>query len=45
MRGQLVDGLTGLWLAALEARRVLSTGSPVDTLDRLLRERVQEVVE
>src|SRR5690348_6208809 len=33
------DGLTELWLAPLEARRALSPGSPVPTLDRLLRRR------
>jgi hypothetical protein len=45
MRRQLLDGLTGLWLAALDARRALSPGSPVATLDRLLRERAREVGE
>jgi len=39
MRRQLLDGLTGLWEAALDARRALSPGSPVATLDRLLRPR------
>lgn len=43
MRRQLLDGLTGLWLAALDARRSLSPHSPVVTLDRLLRDRAQEV--
>jgi integrase len=37
MRRQLLDGLTGLWNAALDARRALSPGSPVAVLDRLLR--------
>jgi hypothetical protein len=32
-------GLTGLWVAALDARWSLSPGSPVAALDRLLRER------
>jgi integrase len=45
MRAQLLDGLTGLWHAALDARRALSPGSPVATLDRLLRERAREVGE
>jgi integrase len=38
MRGRLLDGLTGLWLAALDARRRMHPGSPVAVLDRLLRE-------
>jgi integrase len=37
MRRQLLDGLTGLWDAVLEARRAIASGSPVDVLDRLLR--------
>lgn len=41
MRGRLLDGLTGLWLAALDARRALSPRSPVAALDRLLSERAQ----
>jgi integrase len=40
---RLLDGLTGLWLAALDARRSLSPRSPVVTLDRLLRDRAREV--
>jgi hypothetical protein len=35
----LLDGLTGLWEASLDARRALSPGSPVAVLDRLLRQR------
>jgi hypothetical protein len=45
MRQQLLDGLTGLWLAALDARRELAPGSPVAVLDRLLRERSGEAGE
>jgi hypothetical protein len=45
MRAQLLDGLTGLWHAALDDRRALSPRSPVATLDRLLRERAREVGE
>jgi hypothetical protein len=37
MRRHLLDGLTGLWEAALNARRPIGPGSPVDVLDRLLR--------
>jgi hypothetical protein len=37
MRRQLLDGLTGLWEAALAERRAMSSGSPVAVLDRLLR--------
>jgi integrase len=37
MRRQLLEGLTGVWEAALEARRAIVPGSPVDVLDRLLR--------
>jgi integrase len=37
MRRQLLDGLTGVWEAALDERRSLASGSPVDVLDRLLR--------
>jgi len=39
MRQQLLDGLTGLWEAALDARRAMASGSPVTALDRLLRTR------
>ena len=45
MRRRLLDGLTELWEAALDARRALSPGSPVATLDRLLRQRAGEVGE
>jgi hypothetical protein len=45
MRRQLVNGLTDMWSAALDDRRALSPGSPVATLDRVLRERAQEVGE
>jgi hypothetical protein len=37
MRQRLMDGLTELWNAALDARRAMSPGSPVATLDRLLK--------
>lgn len=39
MRGRLMDGLTGLWDAALDARRAMSAGSPVGVLDALLGDR------
>jgi hypothetical protein len=39
MVSRLLDGLTRLWLAALDARRELSYGSPVAVLDRLLEAR------
>ncbi len=45
MRRQLLDGLTELWLAALDARRKLSPRSPVEALDRLLTTRRPEVEE
>lgn len=45
MRAQLLDGLTGLWHAAIDARRALAPGSPVAVLDRLLSERRREVGE
>jgi integrase len=38
MRRRLLDGLTDLWCAALDARRRLAAGSPVAVLDALLRE-------
>jgi hypothetical protein len=38
MTGRLLDGLTELWAAALDARREFSSGSPVGVLDRLLGE-------
>ncbi len=37
MRRVLLDGLTGLWEASLDARWALDPGSPVAVLDRLLR--------
>ncbi len=37
MRSQFLDGLTGLWEAALDARRSMAPGSPVTVLDGLLR--------
>jgi hypothetical protein len=39
MSGRLLDGLTELWTAALDARLEFSPGSPVTVLDRLLGER------
>jgi hypothetical protein len=45
MRSALLDGLTRLWLAALDARRALAPRSPVAVLDRLLVARAQEVGE
>jgi integrase len=41
MTGRLLDGLTELWTAALDARREFSPGSPVGVLDRLLGEAKQ----
>ncbi|GGL09806.1 LacI family DNA-binding transcriptional regulator [Mangrovihabitans endophyticus] len=41
MTGRLLDGLSGLWSAALDARRALSPQSPVAVLDRLLGEETQ----
>jgi hypothetical protein len=38
MRRRLLDGLTASWRESLAARRAMSPGSPVDVLDRLLRE-------
>ncbi len=38
MTGRMLDGLTELWSAALEARRDFSPRSPVAVLDRLLGE-------
>ncbi|GAA2666222.1 tyrosine-type recombinase/integrase [Actinoplanes palleronii] len=40
MIGRLTTGLTQLWEDALDARRLLSPGSPVAVLDRLLREKI-----
>ncbi|GIJ50916.1 hypothetical protein Val02_78020 [Virgisporangium aliadipatigenens] len=45
MRAQLLDGLTGRWVEALDARRALAPGSPVATLDRLLHDRAREAGE
>lgn len=45
MRRQLMAGLTRLWETALDERRALSPGSPVDVLDRLLRERHDSAAE
>ena len=39
MRAQLLDGLTGLWEEALDARAALAQRSPVVVLDRLLTQR------
>ena len=39
MRARFLDGLTGLWVAALDARRALASASPAATLDRLLATR------
>jgi hypothetical protein len=36
MLRRLLDGLTGVWTEALDARRALCLGSPVAVLDRLL---------
>jgi integrase len=45
MRRRLLDGLTELWTAALDARRALDSGSPVAALDRLLSDRRGEAGE
>ncbi|MFF2352476.1 LacI family DNA-binding transcriptional regulator [Kitasatospora sp. NPDC058115] len=37
MREELVDGLTSIWDAALDARRQMCPGSPVAVLDALLK--------
>jgi len=39
MHRQLLDGLTGMWDEALDARRAIAQGSPVAVLDRLLAAR------
>ncbi|MFB7665921.1 hypothetical protein ACFC1R_18530 [Kitasatospora sp. NPDC056138] len=39
MRRSLMAALTEMWAEALEARRVMSPGSPVAVLDIPLRER------
>ena len=36
MTGRLLDGLTEMWAAALEARQALAPRSPVAALDQLL---------
>ncbi len=45
MRRQLLDGLTGLWESALDARRAIAPRSPVAALDRFLTVRGQEAGE
>lgn len=40
MTRRLLDGLTAVWGDALEVRRLLSPGSPVPVLDRLLRDKI-----
>jgi hypothetical protein len=45
MRDQLLDRLTRLWLAALDARRAMSPRSSVTVVDRLLVARAEEVGE
>jgi integrase len=45
MRERLLDGLTGLWLTALDARRAITPRSPVAVLDRLLTEHQREAGE
>jgi hypothetical protein len=42
MRERLIEGMTQLWLVALDARRAMSPRSPVAVLDRLLAERRKE---
>lgn len=37
MRARLLEGLTDMWEAALDVRRGMSEGSPVEALDDLLR--------
>jgi hypothetical protein len=41
MTQRLLDGLTELWHAAVNARRAINPGSPVAVLDRLLAERAR----
>ena len=41
MRRQLMDGLTQLWEASLEARAAMNPHSPVAVLDRLLTARIK----
>jgi hypothetical protein len=43
MRRHLLDGLTGMWTAALDARRTMAPHSPVVALDRLLQVRAREM--
>ena len=43
MRAQLMEGLTGLWAAALDARWAMAPGSPVAVLNGLLAARRQEL--
>jgi hypothetical protein len=45
MRLQFLAQLTGLWEAALDARLVMASRSPVVVLDRLLEGRRKEVGE
>ena len=45
MRQVLLDGLTGLWEAALDERRAMAPRSPVSVLDRLLVARYREAGE
>jgi hypothetical protein len=45
MRRQLLDGLTGQWPAALDARLALAARSPVVVHDRLLIARAKEAGE
>ncbi|MEO5877022.1 MAG: LacI family DNA-binding transcriptional regulator, partial [Streptosporangiaceae bacterium] len=44
MRKELMDNLTEEWHAALDARLKLSPGSPVATLEQLLRARERQLV-
>jgi integrase len=43
MRAELMDQLSGLWLAALDARLAMCPRSPVKVLDDLLQARQQEI--
>lgn len=43
MRDTLVDGLTGVWEAALDARLELCSSSPVRVLEDLLRARAAQM--
>jgi hypothetical protein len=42
MQAQLLTGLSGVWGAALDARRAMAGRSPVRVLDQLLAERRRE---